>query len=227
MQVLAFRHAPLEGIGSIAGALDRRAIAWRAVDLYRNPEDLAEIENAAGIILMGGPMSANDDLPWIPREIAVIRQAIEGGIPVLGICLGAQLIARALGSRVYPNAVKEIGWAPLHWTAAAHGDRLFAGLPDPETVFHWHGETFDLPAGGELLAYGDACHNQAFRAHGNVYAMQFHLEVTAEIIAGWLRQDEACGPLREASGPIDPDAHAARLCEVAATVFDRWCGLLR
>jgi len=227
MQVLAFQHAPSEGIGSIAAALGRHNIAWRTVGQaswpVNGPVDLAD---TAGLILMGGPMSANDDLPWIPPEIATIREAVHRDIPVLGICLGAQLIARALGARVYRNPEKEIGWSSLQWTAAASADPLFHGFRDPETVFQWHGETFDLPPGAEHLAYSSACRHQAFRAGANVYGIQFHLEVTPEIVEEWLRQDAACGALREATVPIDPHAHASRLAEVAATVFDRWCGLL-
>jgi GMP synthase-like glutamine amidotransferase len=227
MQVLAFQHAPSEGIGSIAAALGRHNIACRTVGQaswpVNGPVDLAD---TAVLILMGGPMSANDDLPWIPPEIATIREAVHRGIPVLGICLGAQLIARALGARVYRNPEKEIGWSSLQWTAAASADPLFNGFRDPETVFQWHGETFDLPPGAEHLAYSSACRHQAFRAGANVYGIQFHLEVTPEIVEEWLRQDAACGALREATAPIDPHAHASRLAEVAATVFDRWCGLL-
>jgi len=146
---------------------------------------------------------------------------------VLGICLGAQLIARALGARVYPNGEKEIGWSSLNWTAAAHTDALFHGLPDPQMVFQWHGETFDLPPGAGHLAYSDVCRNQAYRAGTNIYGIQFHLEVTPEMIAEWLRQDDACGEAREAAAPIDPHAHAAALADAADTVFDRWCRLLR
>ena len=224
MHVLALRHAPLEGIGSIAAALDRHGIEVRQASWpVDRPVDLAA---SSGLILMGGPMSANDDLPWIPHEIAAIREALQRGIPVLGICLGAQLIARALGARVYRNAEKEIGWSPLHWTPAAAADPLFHCFSDPEMVFQWHAETFDLPPGAEHLAYSGACRQQAFRAGANVYGIQFHLEVTPPIVEDWLRQDAACGHLREATAPIDPYAHAARLAEVAATVFDRWCGLL-
>ena len=145
---------------------------------------------------------------------------------MLGVCLGAQLIARALGSRVYRNTEKEIGWSPLHFTPAAASDPLFRGFSSPETVFQWHAETFDLPPEAEHLAYSSACRHQGFRVGRNVYGIQFHLEVTPEIVEEWLRQDAACGHLREAPSPIDPHAHAARLAEVAATVFDRWCALL-
>jgi GMP synthase-like glutamine amidotransferase len=218
MHVLAFQHAPLEGMGSIAAALERHGIACRTTTSGRS--------SPSGLILMGGPMSANDDLPWIPHEIAAIREAVKLDIPVLGICLGAQLIARALGARVYANPKKEIGWSPIHWTPAAATDRLFHGLPNPETVFQWHGETFDLPPGAEHLAYSAGCRHQVFRVGRSAYGIQFHPEVTPAIIEDWLQQDAACGSLREATAPIDPYAHAAGLAETAATVFDRWCGLL-
>lgn len=223
MKVLTFRHTPLEDTGLIAASLERRRLACRYADLYARPEEV-DISDAAGLILMGGPMSVNDDLPWLQTEMECIRQAASQGKPVLGVCLGAQLIAKALGARVYPNAVKEIGWAPVYWTDAGRADALFAGLPSPETMFHWHGETFDLPAGGEHLAYSDACRHQAFRIGSNVYGLQFHLEVTPEMIADWCRQDDSCGAAREAEAPIDPYLNSARLAEVASIVFDRWCG---
>jgi len=232
MHVLAFRHAPLEGIGTIAAALDRHHIACHIVDTTTSHQPLTTSHGErgspshCGLIAMGGPMSVNDNLPWIPHEIAAIREAVHRGIPVLGICLGAQLIARALGARVYPNPAKEIGWSPLHFTPAAATDPLFHGFSDPEMVFQWHGETFDLPPGAEHLAHSAACRHQAFRFGGNVYGIQFHLEVTPPIIEDWLRQDATCGDLREATAPIDPHAHASRLAEVAATVFDRWCCLI-
>src|SRR5882724_12255283 len=114
---------------------------------------------------MGGSMSANDGLPFISCESEYIRDAVRRGKPVLGVCLGAQLIAKALGARVYPNAVKEIGWYPVHWTDAA----TVYGLSGSDTVFHWHGETFDLPPGAALLASSDACRHQAYRMGHSIY----------------------------------------------------------
>jgi GMP synthase-like glutamine amidotransferase len=222
MYLLAFKHAPLEGLGSIAAVLERHHIAVA----HASACETGTSGPPAGLILMGGPMSANDDLPWVPHELAAIREAANRGIPVLGVCLGAQLIARALGARVYPNAEKEIGWSPVHFTAAAAADPLFHGFSDPETVFQWHAETFDLPPGAEHLAYSSACRHQAFRVGANVYGLQFHLEVTPGIIADWLHQDAACAISARQPEPVDPYAHASRLAEVAATVFDRWCGLL-
>ena len=226
MQVVVFRHSAFEGIGSIAGALERHNIAWLGMDSYARTGAAPDLAYAAGLILMGGPMSVNDDLPWLGDEMRAIRDAIDRGRPVLGICLGAQLIAKALGARVYRNPVKEIGWAPVSWTEQAAADPLFRGFSRPETVFHWHGETFDLPDGAERLAYSEACANQAFRIAGNVYGLQFHPEVTPVIIADWCRSDENCGIAREMTEPIDPDAKSSRLAEMAGIIFDRWCGLL-
>jgi GMP synthase-like glutamine amidotransferase len=225
MRVLAFRHVPFEPLGLIADALEAASIGYEHVDLFREPE--RSIPEADGIILMGGPMSVNDGLPWIDRELALIRDMAAAGRPVLGVCLGAQLIAKALGARVYRNTVKEIGWFPVEWTAEAQSDALFAGLSSPETVFHWHGETFDLPAGSERLACSKDCRNQAFRTGNNVYGLQFHLEVTPEIISDWCVEDANCGDVRELEAPIDPYCNAARLRELSSLVFGRWCALVK
>jgi GMP synthase-like glutamine amidotransferase len=216
LKVLAFRHVPLESLGMIADSLEQHSIAFEYVDLYTGA-DCPDTGAAGGLIFMGGPMSANDDLPYIRRELELIGEAISRGLPILGICLGSQLIAKALGARVYKNGVPEIGWYPVHWTAAAARDRLHHGLSAAETVFHWHGETFDLPAGAELLAYSQACRNQAYRVGENVYGLQYHLEVTPEMLDDWRS---------EIPIPIDPHANAARLKELAAQVFGRWCGLV-
>ena len=200
----------------IADSLEQHAIACEYVDLYRGaacPDTAA----ADGLIFMGGPMSANDDLPYIQRELELINEAVSRGLTILGICLGSQLIAKSLGARVYNNGLSEIGWYPVHWTAAAACDRLHNGLSAPETVFHWHGETFDLPPGAELLAHSEACRNQAYRVGENVYGLQYHLEVTPEMLEDWRS---------EIPIPIDPQANAARLKEVAAQVFGRWCDLV-
>ena len=172
-------------------------------------------------------MSANDDYPYIQREIQYIRDARERGQMVLGVCLGAQLIAKALGARVHANPVKEIGWAPVTFMPAAANDPLFAGLPEAETIFHWHSETFALPPGAELLASSDACRHQAFRVGNCIYGLQFHLEVTPFMIAEWCREDEACGDAREVTQPIDPYAHAIRSGELARLVFGRWGALVK
>jgi GMP synthase-like glutamine amidotransferase len=211
----------------IGDALDAHGFACDYADLYKSSGRELAVSDADALIFMGGPMSVNDDLPYIHREIEFIRSAISRRQPVLGVCLGAQLIAKALGARVRANAVKEIGWFPVEFADTAARDPLFQGIEGAECVFHWHGETFDLPAGAELLVSSAACRHQAFRFGDRVYGLQFHLEVTPEMIAQWCRADAACGQAREAATPIDPNAHAACKAELARLVFGRWCGLVR
>ena len=215
-KVLAFRHVAFESLGRIADSLDEHKIAYEYVDLYCGgaPPDIA---SADGLIFMGGPMSANDDLLYIRQELEIIGEAAARGLPMLGVCLGSQLIAKALGARVYENAAPEIGWRPVRWTAAAARDRLHRGLSAPETVFHWHGETFDLPPGGELLASSEVCRNQAYRVGGNIFGLQYHLEVTPEMLEDWRI---------EIPTPIDPYVNADRLKELADQVFGGWCDLV-
>jgi GMP synthase (glutamine-hydrolysing) len=171
-------------------------------------------------------MSANDPLPYLDRERALVGQAVERGQPLLGICLGSQLIAQCLGADVHRNSEREIGWFDIHLTEAAADDALFRGIQGPETVFHWHNDTWELPPGAVRLAGSKACENQAFRAGRNIYGLQFHLEVTPEMIADWMEQDENCGDVRELSGPIDPHFNPVRLEELSNAVFGRWCSLV-
>jgi GMP synthase-like glutamine amidotransferase len=227
LHVLVFRHVPFEHLGLIAGSLQRHVIEPVYVDLPKDPETPLSISAAAGVILMGGPMSANDDLPYIRQELRFIAQAVAYRKAVLGICLGAQLLAKALGASVYRNPVKEIGWFPINFTEIGAEDPLFHGLNREETVFQWHGETFDLPSEARLLATSGLCRNQAFRIADRAYGLQFHLETTPEMISGWLREDANCADARELTTPVDPYAHAARQKELAGIVFDRWCTLLK
>lgn len=222
MRVLAFRHSPSEGLGLLGEILDAHGIACKCADLYDAAADEPSAADPDALIFLGGSMSANDDLSFLRREIDYLRAAVPLGKPVLGICLGAQLIARAFGASVFPNATKEIGWAPVKFTDAAQNDRLLHGLRS-EVIFHWHGETFDLPAGAELLASSAACRHQAFRLGDRVYGFQFHLEVTPEMIADWCTEDAA----RDVNQPIDPYAHSRRAMDLARTVFGRWCGLVK
>src|SRR5690242_20252283 len=145
MRVVAFRHVPFEGLGLIQPALDDHGISVEFPDLFRDGAAAPDVATAAGLIFMGGPMSANDDLPYLTQELQIIRQAVERRQPVLGVCLGSQLLAKALGAKVYKNSAKEIGWFDLHLTDAGRQDPILSGLGGTETVFHWHGETFDLP----------------------------------------------------------------------------------
>jgi GMP synthase-like glutamine amidotransferase len=226
MRILAFRHVPSEHLGRIERALDRRGIGIDYADLYRPDVPMPDPARYDGLVVMGGAMSVNDGLPFLEREARSIADAVEAGRPVLGVCLGAQLIAKALGARVYRNAVKEVGWFEIELTAEGAADPLFAGAGPRETVLQWHGETFDLPPGATWLASSAACRHQAFRAASSAYALQFHLEVTPEMIQDWCAQDWSCHDLRELPAPIDPAHNAIRLTALAEQVFGRWCDLL-
>jgi GMP synthase-like glutamine amidotransferase len=224
MRVLAFRHVPFEDAGMIATVLEGRGAAVEYADLYMPGSTLPETAAFDGLVFMGGPMSVNDPLPYLRWEMRTIADAIERGQPVLGICLGAQLIAKAMGARVYRNSEKEIGFFEVEFAEEAQDDPVFSGLKN-ETVFHWHGETFDLPAGAVLLASSARCRNQAFRIGERTYGMQFHLEVTPAMIADWCTQEENSGDVQEL-GAIDAFHNSEVLQMLAEKVFSRWYELL-
>src|SRR4029434_8848558 len=144
--------------------------------------------NFDGIVMMGGPMSANDGdkLEFIRDELAMIPQALELKIPLLGVCLGSQLIAKALGAKVKPGPQKEIGWRLLHLKPPASKDRLFGTLSAPVMMFQWHGEAFELPSGAVHLAASDLYPNQAFSYTDRIYGLQFHCEMTDSMIRDWV-----------------------------------------
>ena len=177
MKVHVFQHAPFESLGSIRFWLDQRGAEITYTRCYAG-DRVPAIDDFDMLIAMGGPMSVNDEaeLPWLKDEKLALRDAIERDVPVLGVCLGAQLIASALGARVYRSAEKEIGWFPIQ---ALPGSGSF-DFPAECSVFHWHGETFDLPEGATLLARSEACEHQAFQIKQNVIGLQFHLEMTPD-----------------------------------------------
>jgi GMP synthase-like glutamine amidotransferase len=178
MNVHVLQHVPFEDIGSMASWLNERGAVLSYTRFFEDPT-LPKLKGLDLIIAMGGPMSVNDepDLAWLRPEKQFVREAVARAVPVLGVCLGAQLIASALGSRVYPNPKKEIGWFQIEATPAP-GDAF--RFPEKCTVFHWHGETFDLPSGAVRLARSAACENQAFQIGRHVMGLQFHLETTPE-----------------------------------------------
>jgi len=163
-----------------------RGFPLRLFQLNRVPT-LPWLSDFDMLTVMGGPMSANDEagLSWLGPEIALVRAAIAADKTLLGICLGAQIIAKALGARVYPGSAKEIGWFPIQRTAGSHP--FFDGLPDCFTPFHWHGETFDLPHGAKPLARSKITETQAFAVGQRVLGLQFHMEATEESVRALLK----------------------------------------
>jgi GMP synthase-like glutamine amidotransferase len=224
MNVHVLQHAPFEGLGSIRDWLDRLGADLSYTRFYESPA-LPDPSHVDLVVAMGGPMSVNDEaeLPWLRPEKQFIRAAVERGLPVLGVCLGAQLIASALGARVYRNPVKEIGWFPIEATQ----EGVSLGLPGTCRVFHWHGETFDLPAGGRRLARSRACENQAFEVSPGVLGLQFHLEMT---LKGALDLVEHCGaelvpgPCIQSKDEIlgEAEATSVRANAVMDDLLSRW-----
>ena len=181
MRINCLQHVPFEGLGTIEQWIRVRGYRLTATKLYQN-DTPPDIDSVDWFIIMGGPMGVHDEdrLPWLKSEKRLIEEAMRQGKAVLGICLGAQLIADVLGARVYPNRFKEIGWFPIELTEAGQRSFLFRFLPARMRVFHWHGDTFDLPGGAVHIARSEACLNQAFVYNERVIGLQFHLESTPE-----------------------------------------------
>lgn len=227
-----FRHHPNEGPGYLAEYLDARGVPYELVCLDQGEAVPPRVDDVAGLVFMGGPMSVNDDLPWIAQELSLIRRAAQAGLPVLGHCLGGQLISKALGGTVTPNPVKEIGWHPV-WRApvtAMQGEAELHGLtalPDPFEVFHWHGETFTFPHGATPLLEGRHCANQGF-VIGKMLALQCHIEMTEAMVKDWIEHGQAdiASPSASVQSAremtLDLTAKVAKLHSVAEIIYSAW-----
>jgi len=185
INIHTFMHVPFEGLGCIEQWIkDNNHLAsyTRFYDSYKLPD----MDSIDWLIVMGGPMGVYDEsiYPWMAEEKLFIRQAIEKGKTVIGICLGSQLIAEVLGAKVYPNKQKEIGWFPINLSEQAKANALFDGFENSFPVFHWHGDTFDLPADSTHLISSDTTNNQAFLYNDKVLGLQFHFEVTEQTLSG-------------------------------------------
>lgn len=195
--VAIFRHTESEGPGYFATFLDSRSVPWELIAIDRGDALPVNCQGYSGLCLMGGPMSVNDALPWIESSCELVRDADRRGLPVIGHCLGGQLMSKAFGGTVTRNACKEIGWGTAVVEHGA-GSRRWLGdwarQHDQATVFQWHGETFSLPAGAQRLLTNAYCANQMF-VRGPHLAMQCHVEMSAEMIADWSRSwaDEVAG----------------------------------
>lgn len=233
--VLALRHVPHEELGTLAGALAEAGVPLTIVDLFESVPDELPLTEAAGLIVMGGPMNVDDtnEFPYLAAEVRWIQAAVAAELPFLGVCLGSQLLAKSLGGRVYPNRVKEIGWYPIEFLPAARIDRLFRAAGTEETLFQWHGDTFQLPAGAVQLARSENCEQQAFRYGPSAYGLQFHLEMTAGMIADWLAEPCMCaevGRLPYIDAQVTRDqtpGNLPRLNALAGQVFGEFARLCR
>ena len=226
--IAIFRHAAAEGPGYLAEFLDIQQIPWQLIAIDAGDAVPNSAEAYSGLVFMGGPMSVNDALPWIAPALALIREAVAGDIPVLGHCLGGQLISKALGGTVSRNPVKEIGWGEVT-VADNEAARNWFGAVQNFQAFHWHGETFSLPQGATLLLSSAYCTNQAW-AIGKHLALQCHVEMTAAMIVSWCE----IGADEIATASASPAVQSAaemrrqmaeelpRLREVAARLYTHW-----
>ena len=233
--VAIFRHSPTEGPGYFATYLEGKRIPWTQVALDLGEPVPQDPRAFSGLVFMGGPMSVNDDLPWIPPVLELIRRAVAANVPVLGHCLGGQLMSKALGGTVTRNPVKEIGWGEVYIAQNPLSLHWFGGVRN-FLSFHWHGETFSLPSGATLIASSAWCPNQAF-VFGPHLGMQCHVEMTPELIRAWCEDwEKEVASLATRTASVQPpdeilrdlDARVKALNAVAATLYDRWIeGLVR
>ena len=226
--VAVFRSAPTEGPGYFASYLERRNIPLQLVALDEGSPVPRDARRFSGLVFMGGPMSVNDDLPWIAPALELIREAARKDVPVLGHCLGGQLMSRAFGGRVGANPVREIGWGEVRVADNGLAREWLGELPGFES-FHWHGETFTIPPGGTRVLESEHCTNQAF-VLGKHLGMQCHVEMTEELVRAWLDTGgEELAAHRTSPAVQPPEAirkdlpkRLEALHAVADRLYDRW-----
>jgi GMP synthase (glutamine-hydrolysing) len=229
--VSIIQHHPVEGLGIIADALKSAAIAPHYIRSFEGQPVPGEIGDAAGLIIMGGPQSVyeRDKFPFLRDEMRLIEDALKQAKPVLGVCLGSQLLAATLGANVYPGRQKEIGWHRVTLTDFAAKDMLFLGEQSSLTAFHWHGDIFDLPRGATLLASSALTAHQAFRYGQNAYGLLFHMEVTLPqvltMVETFADELQSAG-LNGTAIKLNAHSHLPVLQKIGREVFARWASLL-
>lgn len=226
-KIIVLQHHPAETLGVIADALEAAALAWQYIRVHDGHPVPNEIRGAGGLIVMGGPQTVYqlDRYPYLRDEICLIENALKENKPVLGLCLGSQLLAAALGAKVYRGAEREIGWYPVRLSNAAKDDRLMRGLPAEFTAAHWHSDVFDLPSGAVALASSEKTSVQGYRYGDRAYGLLFHAEMTEEILSALIA--EFGDDLKRVG--LDGDAILAaaprylpQLNTIGETIFDRW-----
>jgi GMP synthase (glutamine-hydrolysing) len=191
MRINCFQHAPFEGPAAFEHWAAVRGHTLRTTKLYEN-DPLPDLESFDFLLIMGGPMNIDEEAlyPWLLEEKRFIHNAIRSGKTVIGVCLGAQLIADLLDGKVYKGEHKEIGWFPITFSQAARASKIFGFLPEQITVFHWHGDTFTLPPQAAHIAESEGCRQQAFLYNDRVLGLQFHLEMTEESLQQMVQNGE-------------------------------------
>jgi GMP synthase-like glutamine amidotransferase len=228
--VAVFRHSSGEGPGYFATFLEAHSVPWTLIRIDEGAAPPPASDDFSGLCFMGGPMSVNDDLPWLPPTFALIRAAVDQGTPVIGHCLGGQLMSKALGGAVTRNRVKELGWGDVEATGAAAADWL--GDMTTFEAFHWHGETFSIPPGATRILRSTYCDNQAF-ALGPHLGMQCHVEMTEAMIRLWCRQwaDECAAASASVQTPEQMseriDERIAAMRAAADRLYTKWISGLK
>ncbi len=234
MKLLVLQHISCEHPGAFSEVIEERGVEAVPVELDEG-EALPDWRDFDAVLAMGGPMGAYDDAehPWLGPEKELVRAAVDGGKPFLGVCLGVQLLAAALGAEVQPmpNGA-EVGLLPVELTAEGRTHPLFDGMPEPLISLQWHGDTFDLPEGATLLASSPAARHQAFQAGEAGYGVQFHMEVTAEMAREWAKVPayrkslaQTLGEERGAEFLAEVERRAAELHPAAKRLFGNWLDL--
>jgi GMP synthase-like glutamine amidotransferase len=228
--VAIFRHSPTEGPGYFAIFLEQQGIPWKLIAVDEGEAVPVTVDGFSGLCFMGGPMSVNDPLPWIAPVCALIRDAVGKNVPVIGHCLGGQLMSKALGGEVNKNPVKEIGWGTANATDSAIARHWLGDFAEKTaTVFQWHGETFSIPVSATRLLASSHCNNQMF-ALGPHLGMQCHVEMTPEMIATWCDQwaDEAIAAADHASVQLpetmqaDISRHLPTMRQLSEQLYSVW-----
>ncbi|HUF74084.1 MAG TPA: type 1 glutamine amidotransferase [Gammaproteobacteria bacterium] len=204
-KLLVFQHVRLEPLGTLNGQFKDAGFRIRYVNFDRMPDARIDPARYHGLVVLGGPMAADqtDRHPYLAYEQDVIRRAVDLGLPVLGICLGAQLIAAAFGGKTLRRAAPEFGWVEVRPTREGRDDRLIGHFGDAEPVYQWHSDTFTLPRAAVHLAESDGCELQAFRLNDHVYGFQFHLEADRDLIRRWIDAARQKGTLAEPGIMLD------------------------
>lgn len=226
-KVLVLQHHPAENLGAIADALEGAALAWQYVRVFDGHPIPKEVKGLGGLIVMGGPQTVYqlDKYPYFRDEIALIESALKADKPILGVCLGSQLLAAALGAEVRRGQEREIGWYPVRMQEGAKDDRLMRGLPAEFVAAHWHSDVFDLPQGAVALASSEKTPVQAYRFGTKAYGILFHAEMTREILmalVGEFGEGLKRVGLDGDAILVEAEQHLPALSRVGDTIFTRW-----